>query len=82
MAQMFDRSTTLFRRDSARNMARFYRIEIEPDLFGGFTVTRRWGRIGCKGQQRRRWFADVLDAQDDRDSWTSRKKRRGYWPLE
>jgi predicted DNA-binding WGR domain protein len=30
----------------AQRQARFYRLEIWPDLFGGFSVAREYGRIG------------------------------------
>ena len=39
----------LRRLDLARNMARFYRLAIEPDLFGGVRLSRQWGRIGWRG---------------------------------
>ncbi|CAN7700857.1 WGR domain-containing protein [Rhizobium sp. LjRoot254] len=41
----------LERIDSGRNMARFYALEIEADLFGHVLAVRRWGRIGTTGRQ-------------------------------
>ncbi|WP_026031296.1 WGR domain-containing protein, partial [Sinorhizobium meliloti] len=38
--------------DTTKNMARFYAMSIEPDLFGGSALVRRWGRIGTRGQER------------------------------
>jgi predicted DNA-binding WGR domain protein len=38
----------LIRIDPARNMRRFYRLDAQPDLFGGFVVVREWGRIGAR----------------------------------
>ena len=35
--------------DAARNMARFYSLDLQPDLFGGWALVRRWGRIGRRG---------------------------------
>ena len=32
--------------DAARNLARFYSLDLQPDLFGGWALVRRWGRIG------------------------------------
>ena len=46
-------SLLLARRDPLQNVARFYRIEITPDLFGGVVLIRNWGRIGHHGQERR-----------------------------
>lgn len=40
----------LHRVDPDLNMARFYRVEVLPDLFGEIVVERRWGRIGGRGQ--------------------------------
>jgi predicted DNA-binding WGR domain protein len=40
----------LRRIDAAHNMRRFYRLDIEPDLFGGFLLMKQWGRIGVRGQ--------------------------------
>jgi hypothetical protein len=39
----------LRRVDSARNMSRFYRLDIQPDLFGGVLLVKQWGRIGAAG---------------------------------
>jgi predicted DNA-binding WGR domain protein len=38
--------------DLARNMARFYSMEVERDLFGRVVLVRRWGRIGTAGNTR------------------------------
>ena len=71
-------SVLLERHDPARNMARFYRIEISQDLFGGVVLIRNWGRSGRHGQERRQWFADLPDAQKEQQVWLRRKLRRGY----
>ncbi len=41
---------TLHRIDAARNMARFYRLDIQPNLFGGVSLMKEWGRIGSRGR--------------------------------
>nr|WP_244625258.1 WGR domain-containing protein [Rhizobium daejeonense] len=41
----------LERTSKAKNIARFYSISIEPNLFGDPCLTRRWGRIGTMGQR-------------------------------
>jgi predicted DNA-binding WGR domain protein len=38
--------------DPERNMARFYEIDVQPTLFGEFTVERHWGRIGAAASRR------------------------------
>jgi predicted DNA-binding WGR domain protein len=48
--------------DAGRNIARDYRIEISPDLFGHIVIELHWGRIGTKGQRRALSFADEAPA--------------------
>lgn len=43
---------TLTRRDPARNLHRYYRLDVQPDLFGAWCLIREWGRIGQGGQAR------------------------------
>lgn len=78
MIDAFDPAIHLTRLDPARNMARFYRIEQQPDLFGGITLTRNWGRIGTTGQTRHEWFAQGKAAAIRQAEWADRKRRRGY----
>jgi WGR domain len=40
----------LRRTDPARNMCRFYRLDIQPDLFGRVLLTKQWGRVGTQGR--------------------------------
>lgn len=70
----------LTRRDHALNMARFYRLEIVADLFGGVTLIRNWGRMGAAGRERREWFAAADLAESARQVWITRKTRKGYVP--
>jgi predicted DNA-binding WGR domain protein len=43
---------TLHRSNSARNLRRFYRLDVQPDLFGQWCFIREWGRVGSAGQAR------------------------------
>jgi WGR domain len=45
-------AVTLHRIDAARRMSRFYRLDVQPDLFGQWCFMREWGRIGQGGQMR------------------------------
>jgi predicted DNA-binding WGR domain protein len=45
-------SVTLYRIDPARNMQRYYHLDIQPDLFGSHCLIHEWGRIGRSGQVR------------------------------
>ncbi|TPW28252.1 WGR domain-containing protein [Martelella alba] len=65
--------------DPARRMRRFYRVTIEPTLFGEWALVREWGRIGCSGGQRlERCFSDHTAVTMARDAITAAKCRRGY----
>ena len=41
----------------AKNVARFYRLAVLPNLFGEWTLVREWGRIGQGGRIRLDCFA-------------------------
>lgn len=66
------------RTDEARNMARFYAMTIEPNLFGEVCLTRRWGRIGAQGQMKTQHFASEQDAVTTFLDLLRRKRSRGY----
>lgn len=66
------------RTDEARNMARFYAMTIEPNLFGEICLTRRWGRIGAYGQMKVQHFARERDAVAAFLDLIRRKRSRGY----
>jgi predicted DNA-binding WGR domain protein len=70
----------LTRIDAPSNMARFYRLDIATDLFGGVVLVRSWGRIGQRGQACQSWFPDHARAEAERAKWQRRKIRRGYLP--
>jgi predicted DNA-binding WGR domain protein len=45
--------TYLEKHDAEKNLHRFYVLSIQPNLFGGWSVIRRWGRIGShRGRQK------------------------------
>lgn len=71
----------LERRDPAHNMARFYALSIERDLFGETVAIRRWGRIGTHGQSLRIVYADPAIAKSDLLVLLAAKRRRGYRPV-
>lgn len=66
------------RTDDTKNMARFYAISIEPNLFGEACLVRRWGRIGTKGQTMSHHFKNEREAVVLFLDLLRRKKRRGY----
>lgn len=67
--------------DATKNMARFYRLAIEPTLFGEFSLVRNWGRIGTRGQEK------VLVLENEKQALAAfldilrRKRKKGYRPV-
>ncbi|MGO6697712.1 WGR domain-containing protein [Rhizobium johnstonii] len=68
--------------DPSKNMARFYALSIEPNLFGGTSLVRSWGRIGSRGQQKIHVFDSEAKAVDLLLTLLRRKRSRGYLPLQ
>lgn len=65
--------------DPRRNMYRFYRMYILPNLFGEWTLAREWGRIGTRGRSQIDWFETEKEAQCAMLSLKTLKSRRGYF---
>ncbi|MDN3722425.1 WGR domain-containing protein [Roseibium salinum] len=64
----------LMRIDRSRNMARFYRLSIEPALFGGFVLHRSWGAPrNLGGQTRLEHCADLAAARARKAELTAQK---------
>jgi predicted DNA-binding WGR domain protein len=68
------------RRDAAKNMARFYALSIERDLFGEVSFVRRWGRIGTNGRMSKHHFGCEEDAVRELLATLRVKRLRGYRP--
>lgn len=68
----------LRRVDPDRNMARFYRMQMQPTLFGGVTLIREWGRIGQAGTCRHDQHDTAEAARRALDTLMAAKRRRGY----
>ena len=71
-------AVVLERIDGARNMRRFYRLDVQPTLFGEWSLVREWGRSGPGGTVR----SAVLDPEQAAEAARVRrqqvKERRGY----
>ncbi|MFT4118301.1 WGR domain-containing protein [Bradyrhizobium sp.] len=78
MAQPSPDPVHLRRVDAARNMRRFYRLSLQPTLFGGVAVVRNWGRIGTNGQTMMQTFDDSMSAGEAFERLARTKRRRGY----
>ena len=68
----------LRRGDDSRNMRRFYRLDVQPDLFGGVLLMKEWGRIGARGRMVAERYDSEALAADALQRHADRKKRRGY----
>ncbi len=68
----------LHRIDPAKNMRRFYMLDVQPDLFGHWCFIREWGRIGRAGQVRMVPYATPTEAHEALAEQQRVKERRGY----
>jgi predicted DNA-binding WGR domain protein len=68
----------LRRVDPARNMHRFYRLDIQPDLFGRMLLMKQWGRIGAHGRMVAEPYDSEALAAVALQRHAERKRRRGY----
>jgi len=66
------------RLDPARNMARFYALEVCEDLFGTIWLERRWGRIGSRGQIKVELIGRGEDPFTRLAALARKKTQRGY----
>ena len=71
-------SVRLCRIDRDRNMARFYRLAVERDLFGMGCFVCEWGRIGGGGQMRMIPYPAPMEAHAALRNQRHAKERRGY----
>lgn len=71
---------TLYRIDPARRMWRFYIMDVQPDLFGQWSLIREWGRIGSPGQMRIATCPNEDEARARLARHLDIKERRGYCP--
>ena len=69
---------TLRRTDPERNMYRYYRLDVQPDLFGNWCCIREWGRIGAAGQIRSVLYPTPIEAKAALARQRQAKERRGY----
>jgi predicted DNA-binding WGR domain protein len=53
-------------------------MSIQPDLFGGASLVREWGRIGARGQMMIEQHPDEGRAVTALMKLAAAKKRRGY----
>lgn len=65
-----------------KNQYRFYRLDMQPTLFGEWSVVREWGRIGRKGRVVTDTFLTFEQASESLGQKAVEKRRRGYNALD
>jgi predicted DNA-binding WGR domain protein len=70
--------TYLARTDPARNMNRFYIVDVTPTLFGEWALLREWGRRGSPGTLRLETSRRREDAQLAEQRIIKRRLQHGY----
>jgi predicted DNA-binding WGR domain protein len=68
----------LTRTDPARNMDRFYVVDVTLTLFGEWAVLREWGRRGSPGTLRLDSYRRREEAQSAEQRTIKRRLQRGY----
>ena len=64
--------------DPPKNKQRFYMLQIQPDLWGGVSLVREYGRLGQPGRVLSRWFNAEADALNYLGQLQVQKLKRGY----
>jgi predicted DNA-binding WGR domain protein len=75
---MTPHATRLQKRDPQRNQHRYYLLDVQPHLFGGWSVIREWGRIGHPGQVKIDLCDSLEEAAQTFNGKLRQKQRRGY----
>ena len=68
----------LTRIDPDKNMARFYKLDVQPNLFGEWCLIAEWGRIGSPGRVQERPCPTEAEALGLFMQRQRVKVRRGY----
>ena len=64
--------------EPSENVQRFYALAVWPDLFGGYSLVREWGRIGGGSTMTLTQQADAATALRKLQQAVAVKERRGY----
>lgn len=75
---MFPETVRLQCIDPAKNKRRFYKMAVQPTLFGEWELMREWGRIGRAGRVRHDVFRSAGEALDALANLKKQKTKRGY----
>jgi len=73
-----DGTIYLERHQPARRMHRYYRLSVEPNLLGEWSLVREWGRIGRPSRSMIDLHATEQDTRAAMQRKGQEKRRRGY----
>jgi predicted DNA-binding WGR domain protein len=68
----------LTRSDPAKNLHRFYVVQLAPTLFGDWSLCREWGRSGSPGTVRLTSFERFEEAEKAKARAIKRRLSHGY----
>jgi predicted DNA-binding WGR domain protein len=68
----------LTRIDPARNIDRFYIVDVTPTLFGEWALVREWGRRGSPGTVRLSSYQRRNEAETVEQRTIKRRLQHGY----
>lgn len=71
-------SCYLIKINTEKNQRRFYSVHLAPDLFGGWSVVREWGRLGSGGTVRLDPFESEYAAEAALEGIKAAKVKKGY----
>lgn len=60
------------------NRYRYYTMFVQQSLFGGFLLTKNWGRIGSKGRTAVAGFSSMKDLEKEVALILRTRQRHGY----
>ena len=69
-------SFLLLREDRPRPA--YYRVEVEYNLFGEYSLTREWGAVGRYGGGGLQWYSNLREACLAAEKCRRQAIRRGY----
>jgi predicted DNA-binding WGR domain protein len=70
--------TRLQKHNPERNQYRYYVLDVQPNLFGSWSLIREWGRIGRPGQVKIELCDSLEEATDAFHGKRRQKQQRGY----
>ena len=66
------------RYDPAHRIHQYYRLTVQPNLFGAWSLLREWGRIGRPSQMQADLYVSLEATQEAFRRKEREKRRRGY----